>query len=156
MILDAKLVICDETDITGAVSNAVTGDVLDLGTGGTNAFGAAQTPNIGEGGGVFFNLCCAGADFANAGGTSDITFSLVTATDSALTTSATVLAQKTSVDQTPNDGDMIWRVSVPGGLVLRYLGLVVNVADVNLSSGKISAWIGQQAETPLAPTNLKK
>ncbi len=159
MILDNALVLADSKTLAsisaGATSIIDSTKVLDFGSGGKNAFGDAQTPNIGEGGDVAWNVICEEEDFDSAGAPS-LTFALVTANNAALSSGAVTLAEKSGVDKTPNAGDTIIRMMIPAGQTRRYLGMKVTAGTAALSQGKVTSWIGQLAETPLSPTDLKK
>ncbi|RKY06602.1 MAG: hypothetical protein DRP56_07100, partial [Planctomycetota bacterium] len=159
MILDNDLIMADSATLASISASGTSiidaSKVLDFGIGGKNAFGTAIGPNVGEGGNVSWNVVCEDEDFA-AGGSAAVTMSLVTANDASLSSGAVVLAAVSGIDATPNDGDTIIRMDVPRGATKRYLGMKVLVATAALTTGKVTAWIGQIAETPLAPTDLKK
>jgi hypothetical protein len=146
--MDERLVLADACVLTGIAQDAteIVGSVLDFGA-GKNAFGNAQTPNIGEGNNACLTLLCSGADFASAG-TPVITAALVSAEDAALSTNPVThasfpLAADAAV------GDILFRGAVPKGITKRYLGLKVTVADAALTAGAVTAWIDSDSPTPV-------
>lgn len=153
MIRDAKLIFCSETAITGITTEALTGNVIDLGADGKDAFGTAHNPGLG-GDQVMCTIMCDGADFADAA-TPTMRIALATSDSATLASGNVILAAKHDIDKTPNQGDIIAEFVVPNVSLLRYLGLLV-YSDAAMDAGKISAWIGPPAESLLGPTNLKK
>ncbi len=159
MILDNALVLADSKTLASISASATSiidaSKVLDFGAGGKNAFNDSQGPNIGEGGDVAWNVICEDEDFDSSGAPA-LTFALVTANDASLSSGAVTLAEKSGVDKTPDDGDAIIRMMIPAGQTKRYLGMKVTAGSAALSQGKVTSWIGQLAETPLSPADLKK
>jgi len=145
-ILDEKLILATNLDVDPLDYQAtayVTGDIIDFGT-GKNAFGAAATPNIGEGGDLELVVFCDSEAGAGATGCI-ITFGLETAAaySGANLTTPTVLMTKAIAHgaSATTVGQEIWRTKVPAGETKRYLALKATVSIANASSGKYSAFL---------------
>ena len=161
MILDNELVMMDSTAIgTTIASIAAKGTVLDFGSGDKNAVGDTIYQRPGEGGRLVWNIVCEDADFAGTTG-AVVTFSLVTDSVDTLDSTQRVIATHTvtmaNTTADPDDGDIIARIPIPATQAfLRYVGTMVTIATQNMSAGKATTWLGQMAETPVAPSDLKK
>ena len=154
-IMDAKLLLSEDQSIaTSSVGTVVSTNVVDLDGGNSqDAFGNATTPNVGEGGGLSFNVKCTAEDFA--AGASDapaVTVKLTTADNTGFSASSsgnvTTLFASGAFDKTKNAGDDLVRVKVPAGTVYRYVRAEYAVATAVLTAGKVTAWLGLDSETP--------
>lgn len=148
-IMDSQLLLCESLSIAANVGqNTVATNVIDLGA-LLNHKGAALTakPNVGQR--LNLNIVVEDEDLAAALDSSAVTIELYADTDETPTTGGDVIASKVlTVTATSNypDGTQICSIPLPNGEIKRYLGLKATIATQNLSTGKITAWIGSPIE----------
>ena len=139
-IMDDLLVMMDSTAIgTSIAAAAIKGDVVYFGGSTYNAFGDAQTPDINNQGGLYFNIICEDEDFATSG-SPVVTVTLVTAADASLSSGAVTLMTK-ALDGTPNDGDILYSAQIPAGTVKAYIGTKVQIATAAMTAGKLTTFL---------------
>ena len=133
-VLDNNLVMSDSTAMPTSTTTAVVGTPINFGSQGTkDAFDNSILQELGEGGRLAFNLICEDEDFAS-GGTPAITYKLITADNSGLSTNATTLIE---LDDSTlySDGDQIARMHLPAGRTIRqYVGFHLTVCTASLSA----------------------
>lgn len=74
-----------------------------------------------------------------------VTFELYNDTDAVPTTGGDVIITKAITENTPSehpDGTQLFSIPLPLGKLKPYFGLKIGVATQELSTGKITAWIG--------------
>ena len=142
-IMDAKLELSDAQSVSGG-SAVVSSNVLDLSGGNAkDAWGNADTPDIGEGGTLELNVR---VNTAMAGSGITCAVTLVTkAADASIGSGGTTLATLTFPAESAAGTKM--SVKVPAGTVYRYLGVVYTPSGT-LTSSKFDAWIGMDHSTP--------
>jgi hypothetical protein len=148
-ILDAKLILGTNIDVGSldlSSNTNIIGDIIDFGI-GKDAFGAAATPNIGEGGDLELVIFCDGEDGAGAAATV-LTFTLEHA--AALNSGSTDLASAvvlltqaiSGVTASAADiGDEILRTKIPAGDFMQYAALRITASGGVPSAGMYSAFI---------------
>jgi len=155
-ILDAKLILGTNVDVgslsISSIANII-GDIIDFGT-GQDAFGAAATPNIGEGGDLELMVFCDGEDGAGAASTV-LTFTLehasaLVGSPADLASPVILLTQVVSGETgtAPAIGDEIMRTKIPFGTFMRYAALRITASGGNPSAGQYSAFISLGTQTP--------
>ena len=145
MIMDSLLEFSDAQALASIsdTSSTISTNVSDLGANGEDAWGSAQTMDIGEGGGLVFN---AQVVAALVGASAAIVCELTTkAADATLGTSGTNVVSLTI----PTISAIGTRVSVrvPTGTIERYIGVLYTASGGNLTSATIDSWIGLDHET---------
>lgn len=148
MIMDKLLVIADNVDLPTDLTAAVTGYVdLTYGKVRKNAFGDTI---LGNWGGVAVNLMCGDDAWTSGGDTGTVTFQIITADDTALSTNATVLNTFiTTAGKLYTQGEQIARMIIPDGpLMRRYIGVKSDVDTEALTAGDLYCYLGQLADGP--------
>lgn len=100
-------------------------------------------PNVS--GSLFWNCIVDGENMLAAVDGSVVTFELYADSDSTPTTGGTVILTKAITENTPTDhpdGTQLFCIPLPIGQFGPYLGVKVSVATQDLSTGKVSCWIG--------------
>jgi hypothetical protein len=146
MYIDDKLELSDAQTMAslGAASSVVSEDVIDVGTGETDPFGTAITPDIGESGMLIWHLR---VNVVLVGASASITATLVTkAADASLSSGATTLL--TQVIPKVSAAGTKYQIPVPHGSVLRYLGnlYIVGTASKTVTSGAIDSFISMDRQ----------
>lgn len=134
-------------DLQSVTTEAVKGDVYDLGTGYDGhppLPGNAKIPRIGDSlRPPWLHVRCVDEDFAGSGLT--ITIRLRTHTAVGVASGDAVITIVT--DETPNDGDVIYSGPLPAFTYKRYLGITVEGSGAGLTAGYIRAWLSESHET---------
>lgn len=97
----------------------------------------------------FLNIIVDTEDMLAAIDGSIVTFELYNDTDSVPTTGGDVIITKAITANTPTDqpiGTQILSIPLPSGPLKPYFNIKVSVATQDLSTGKVSAWIGPQTQ----------
>jgi hypothetical protein len=144
MILDADLEFSDaQSVVKNSGLSQVSTDVYDHGSDGLDGWGSSQTPDIGEGGTLEFNVQVA---TLMAGASAAIDAKLVTKASSAAissggTTLATLNFPAASAAGTKKS------IKVPSGTIQRFLGVVYTASGGNVTASAFDAWIGLDHQT---------
>ena len=166
-ILDGKLEFMDATSIAAANAVSVGGDVLDLGV-AYDAWDQSITPDIGEGGGIYFNCRIAttlttertmGAHtiYAAWGGRITDAPSILLCTHTAPTgmmeNGTTLINRKYALtNATSVAGQDVIRIKVPAGDIKRYLVAISLAGTSTIPVGALDAWLSLDTESGLPIT----
>ena len=137
-IMDASLEFSDAQAVSGSAATVVSTNVLDL-CGGKmkDAWGTADTPDLGEGGDIELTVA---VHTAMVGGAVTVIASLVTkAGDASISSAGTNVVTLATFPATSASG-IKRTVKVPSGSILRYLGILY-VSSGSLTSSKFDAFL---------------
>lgn len=144
-MMDNELVLCESLSIAANAGNS---------TASTNAVyipalkdhkGDAMDDRPNVSGRLCLNIVVEDEDLLAAADGSVVTFDLYADTDSTPTIGGKVIISRAITVDTPSnypDGSFICSIPLPIEAMDQYLGLLATVATQNLSTGKITAWIG--------------
>lgn len=144
-IMDAQLLLCESMSIAAAAAGSVVAtNVVDLGQlvdhKGVNMY---DRPGVNMKN--CLNIVVEDEDMAAAVNGSVVTLALYNDTDAVPTTGGDVILTFDVTENTTSDhpdGTQLCCLPLPVGALKRYLGLKASIATQNLSTGKITAWIG--------------
>ena len=143
-IKDAVLSMCDGTALgTSIAGAALKGDYIDLGA-QRDFYDGAKTPDIGEGGNLWWNCYLTTSVVSSASPV--ITIALYHHTTASVASGAALITGATVLEEAA--GKMIARTKLPAGTINRYLGTVVTIASAAITAGAIDSWISMDSETP--------
>ena len=143
-IKDAVLSMCDGTALgTSIASAALKGDYIDLGA-QRDFYDGAKTPDIGEGGNLWWNCYLTTSVASSASPV--ITIALYHHTTASVASGAALITGASVLEVAA--GKMIARTKLPAGTINRYLGTVVTIASAAITAGAIDSWISMDSETP--------
>lgn len=144
-ILDSKLEFSDAQALANisSAASAVSTNVVDYGT-MKDAWGTAITPDIGEGGGLEFNI---NVDTALVGAAAALECKLVSkAADASISSGGTVHATLSLAALAAAETRA--SVKVPSGTINRYVGVLYTANGAKLTSAKLNSWLNLDHETP--------
>lgn len=148
MILDKELLLSENQSIAAAAGAAVIStDVVHIPQ-VKNFKGSAGNDRPNVSGKLFLNVIVTTALVAAVNG-SVVTFELYNDTDDVPTTGGDVLFTKAVTANTTTAqpaGTVLFSVPLPGGQLKPYFGLKAGIATQALSSGNITAWLGNQIQ----------
>lgn len=101
-------------------------------------------------GDIFFNVVVEGEDVAAAADGAVVTVALMHDTDATPTTGGDTLLSfsfTANIATAQPDGTVLASMPLPLAEIKPYLGVLVSVATQNISTGKITAWLG----SPITP-----
>ncbi len=130
MYIDNYAEFCDATAITVTTTNALIGDVIDLGA-------APTTRNLGSGEQVYLVLTI--DDAVTSGGSATVTFTLLSDSTANLATSATTHWTSGAIAKATLVAGYKFCVPLPHGNYERYLGLFAATGTAELTGGTCSA-----------------
>lgn len=146
-IMDKELLLCESMSITAATTagTAVPSTNVVYIPQVKNFKGTAMNDRVNVSGNLHLNIVCEDESLATSSGTSTVTFALynddtATPVDSGAAVITSAISQGSSGGYT--DGKQICSIALPAGQLEPYFELKVSVATANLSTGKITAWIG--------------
>lgn len=146
--MDAELVFGESMAIGTTAGTTVFTNVIDLGA-IIDHKGASLQNRINLGDNMALNIVVEDADILAAVDGSVVTFRLYDDTDTVPTTGGRQLLEFAITANTPTehpDGTQICSLPLPAMKVNRYLGMSVEIATQNLSTGKVTAWLGSVAQ----------
>ena len=151
-IMDAELVFAESTSIAAsAAGSTVLTDVVTIPQVNDHT-DTAQNDRPNVSGRLHWNCVVEDEDLLAAVDGSVLTFELYNDTDTTPTTGGDAILTHTVTANTPTDqpdGTQLFSIPLPVGQLKPYYGVKVSVATQDLSTGKVTSWIGgpiQQGE----------
>lgn len=147
-IMDSELLLCEEMSIVADAGAHVHGTNIVYIPEVKNFKGTSgdDSPNVS--GRLYWNVVVEGADILAAVDGAVVTFSLyngATGTAPLIDNSGVAILSKAITENTPTEhpkGTQILSMPLPVGQLYEYFEIYVAVATQNLSTGKITSWIG--------------
>ncbi len=161
-VIDQKMLFSDVEDIgNGSVGTDISENTLDLGVRKTaffdNVSASAGNPNIGNAPGLVLNLIVEDEALLASSTSGTLIPKLFTKASASSMASGTLLltgptttygavpASSASSDSIP-DGTVLWKTPLPIATYLRFLAVGYTTATKKLIGGKVTCWIGLEAE----------
>jgi hypothetical protein len=145
MIMDKNLVFCESTSIAAAAgASTVLTDVVYIPRGRDHK-GTLTNSRYNVSGKLFWNCVVEDEDLLAAVDGSVLTFALYNDTDSTPTTGGDIILSAEITENTPTehpDGTLLFSIPLPVTQLKEYFGVKVSVATQDLSTGKVTSWIG--------------
>lgn len=154
-IMDKEMVLCESMSIAASATAHVHGTNIVYIPQVKNFKGTAIDDSPNNSGRLFWNVVVEDEDMLAAVDGSVVTFYLyngATGTNPLVDNSGVAIASIAITENTPTehpDGTLICSIPLPAGQLEQYFDIYVTVATQNLSTGKITSWIGgpvQQGE----------
>jgi hypothetical protein len=148
MIMDANLVICESMSIAAAAAGHVHGTNVIYLPQGKDHKGVAAHSRYNVSGKLYWNVLVEDEDMLAAADGSVVTFYLyggAVETNPLVDNSGTVIDSVAITENTPTehpDGTLLFSRAIPQGQLDEYFDMYVTVGTQNLSTGKVTAWIG--------------
>lgn len=144
MIRDAELILCEQESIAGSAgSSKISTNVLDLGQ-VQDCVGALQNDRVNVSNRLLLNVVVEGEALVAAVDGCIVTLELYNDADNVPTSGGDIIITKAITVNTAGVpiGTQLASIALPFGQLKPFIGLKASIAAQNLSSGKISAWIG--------------
>ena len=147
-IMDNELFICEEMSIVANAGAHIHGTNIIYLPEIKNFKGTSKDDSPNVSGRLFWNVVVEGADILAAVDGATVTFSLyngATGTNPIVDNGGVAILSKAINENTPSehpDGTQILSIPLPNGQLYEYFDIYVTVAGQNLSTGKITSWIG--------------
>lgn len=151
-MMDAQLVFCESMSIAATAGSHVHSTNMVSLPATYNFKGTAMDDSPNNSGNLFLNIVVEDENLTAASNSSVVTFYLYNgATGTAPlpdNSGVAIMSKSISVNSTSNypDGTLICSMPLPAGPLKRHFDLYVTVATQNLSTGKITAWLGAQPQ----------
>ena len=148
MIRDAQLILCEQESIAGtAGSSKISTNVINFGQ-VQDCVGALQNDRINVSNRLLLNVVVEGEALVAAVDGCVVTLELYNDTDEVPTAGGDVIITKAitvNVSGVPI-GTQLASIALPFGQLKPFIGLKASITAQNLSTGKISAWIGTEMQ----------
>ena len=143
-IMDSELLLCEAQSIAGvATTTTVSTNVIDTGALVDHKNASLQQSIMS--GKMCWNCVVEDENMLAAVDGSVVTFRLFDDSDTTPTTGGRQILEFAVTENTPTehpDGTKLFSIPLPAMPLSRYLGMSTNIATQDLSTGKVSAWIG--------------
>lgn len=152
-IMDSQLLFCESMSIAAAAGAHTHGDNIVYLPAVYDHTSTAMKDRINQSGDLFWNVVVEDQDMLAAVDGSVVTFYLyngATGTNPLVDNGGTAILSKAITENTPTehpDGTLILSMPLPVGQYEAYWDIYVTVATQNLSTGKITSWIGGQVHS---------
>lgn len=147
-IMDSQLIICEAMSIAASAAAHVHGTNIVYIPQIKNHKGTAIDDSPNNSGKLFWNVVVEDEDLLAAVDGSVVTFYLyngATGTNPLIDNSGVAILSKAITENTPTehpDGTLICSIPLPAGALDQYFDIYVTVETQDLSTGKITSWIG--------------